>query len=349
MSSSEPQNDWQRRPSGQAPPQVGYSPPTQSMILSSGGSVVGVVSAGWQIMWSQPSGSPVSQRSQTSVGSSQWWSVPQVFPPHSGPAATSTHEQPVSAESPSAKTSYGRQLRPSAHLPSQVGYPSPPVQGIGGGSGARHASTSASTDTALPVQAPLPSALATAFSSFLSVLAMHGASGAPFTSAFLVQAPSPAAFLPAALILAAAHDAAPLVAASNDVTQSAAWAIAASALPGHAPVSSALANWSRSLASTFARYAGSTGTPSSRAVAWHWVRPSTATPRAFALAPAHFAAPVAASGCVGNPASSKAVPRTGPQIGRDRMAFPMEVSSDVVSRARWWAPGPIELRTDGQG
>jgi hypothetical protein len=42
-------NAWHRPPFGQVPPHVGNSPPSHGTI-SPGGSVVGVVSAGWQIM-----------------------------------------------------------------------------------------------------------------------------------------------------------------------------------------------------------------------------------------------------------------------------------------------------------
>src|SRR5262249_2210530 len=105
-------------------------------------------------MWSQPSGSPGSHRSQTSVGSAQCRSVPQVVPPHSGPCATSTHEHPVSADAPFSNTSYGRQLSPPGPAPSQVGDAAPPSHGILQDRRDTHASTNPSNVSVVPVQVP---------------------------------------------------------------------------------------------------------------------------------------------------------------------------------------------------
>src|SRR5262245_1280079 len=95
---------------------------------------------------------------------------------HSGPLATSTHPQPVWVDVPLAKTSYGRQVRPSGQLPSQVGWPVPPVHGIGGGKPSRQTSTSPSTAATVPAHVPLVSAFAIAATNLSSALCRHVAS-----------------------------------------------------------------------------------------------------------------------------------------------------------------------------
>ena len=63
---------------------------------------------------------------------------------------------------------------------------------------------------------------------------------------------------------------------------------AASALPGHTPLPSALAKLARSFDSAFSRHFGSTPVPPSTAFARHWACANRASAAAFAFASAHF-------------------------------------------------------------
>ncbi len=192
--------------------------------------------------------------------------MPQVVPPHSGPFVTSTHPQPVSIDAPFVNTSYGRHVRPSAQVPSQMGCPVPPVHGVGGGNPARHASTSAVTSAAVPVQDPRASAFAIAAPNFSSTFRTQAASTAvPGRVALLAQTFLPAAFRPAARSFRTAQDGTPSIARSNAATH--AVTVTPGSSPGHGPVLFALANRLASFFSTFRRHVASSSPPALRASA----------------------------------------------------------------------------------
>ena len=113
-------NNWHRMPSGQVP-RTWNSPPSRRTLFSeAGGGGGGVSNAGWQMVWSQVSGSPSFHCSQTKVGSSQCRFRLHTGAPHSGPFATSRQEHPLWTDAPFSKTSYGRQVDPAGHTPPQV-------------------------------------------------------------------------------------------------------------------------------------------------------------------------------------------------------------------------------------
>jgi hypothetical protein len=138
------------------------------------------------------------------------------------------------------------------------------VHAIGGTSAAPHASTSAASAGAEPVQLPLRSAFASAFANFCSTFRRHPSIAIPLTAAFFAHPLSPRASAPAALSLRATQPAAPVVLSSIAATHAVAPASVSAGPPGHVP---ALANRLRSFLSAFCRQPASTTRPFCRAFA----------------------------------------------------------------------------------